>query len=174
MTTPQGAWRSLIVAALVGAAAGFGQAPYDLPVVLFAAFAVGFWLAGRQQTIRSAALLGWAFGTGYFLHSLHWIVSPFLVDVPRHGWMAPFALVFMAAGLALFWGAAFAGARDFHGPHRRRPWLMLQQGRDCPLWVRMGSIWHCSSVPRLPPAYSAQALRVTQVCLAQVPPLHCC
>jgi apolipoprotein N-acyltransferase len=111
MTTPQGAWRSLIVAALVGAAAGFGQAPYDLPVVLFAAFAVGFWLAGRQQTIRSAALLGWAFGTGYFLHSLHWIVSPFLVDVPRHGWMAPFALVFMAAGLALFWGAAFAGAR---------------------------------------------------------------
>ncbi len=111
MTTLQGAWRNLIVAALVGAAAGFGQAPYDLPVVLFAAFAVAFWLAGRPQTIRSAALLGWAFGTGYFLHSLHWIVSPFLVDVPRHGWMAPFALVFMAAGLALFWGAAFAGAR---------------------------------------------------------------
>ena len=111
MITPRGSWRSLIVAALVGAAAGFGQAPYDLPVVLFTAFALAFWLAGRQQTIRSAALLGWAFGTGYFLHSLHWIVSPFLVDVGRHGWMAPFALLFMAAGLALFWGAAFAGAR---------------------------------------------------------------
>lgn len=111
MITRHGVWRKLALAALVGATAGFGQAPYDVPLVLFAAFAVAFHLAGQQDTPRSAAAFGWAFGTGYFLHSLHWIVSPFLVDVGRHGWMAPFALVFMAAGLALFWGAAFAAAR---------------------------------------------------------------
>jgi apolipoprotein N-acyltransferase len=58
-----------------------------------------------------AALTGWAFGTGYFAHALQWIVSPFMVDVARHGWMAPFALLFLAAGLALFWGLAFWAAR---------------------------------------------------------------
>ena len=28
------------------------------------------------------------------------------MDVARHGWMAPFALIFLSGGLALFWGAA--------------------------------------------------------------------
>ena len=64
-------------------------------------------------TWRRAALCGWAFGTGYFALALAWIVEPFLVDVARHGWMAPFALVFMSGGLALFWGAVFTLA------HRR-------------------------------------------------------
>jgi hypothetical protein len=43
---------------------------------------------------------------GYFALTLHWIVEPFLVDAARHGWMAPFALVLFAGGLALFWAAA--------------------------------------------------------------------
>ncbi|MFC6583336.1 apolipoprotein N-acyltransferase [Sulfitobacter aestuariivivens] len=68
-----------------------------------------------------AALMGWAFGTGYFIHALQWIVSPFLVDVARHGWMAPFALLFMGAGLALFWGAAFWSARKLSP----RPWPLI-------------------------------------------------
>jgi apolipoprotein N-acyltransferase len=48
----------------------------------------------------------WAGGAGYFALTLHWIVEPFMVDAARHGWMAPFALVFFAGGLALFWAAA--------------------------------------------------------------------
>ncbi|WP_296761763.1 apolipoprotein N-acyltransferase, partial [Sediminimonas sp.] len=47
------------------------------------------------------------FGTAYFLIALTWLVEPFLVDAARHGWMAPFALVLMATGMALFWAAAF-------------------------------------------------------------------
>ncbi len=35
---------------------------------------------------------------------MNWIVEPFLVDIPAHGWLAPFALTFMAAGLSFFWG----------------------------------------------------------------------
>jgi apolipoprotein N-acyltransferase len=51
------------------------------------------------------------FGFGYFLVTLNWIVEPFLVDVQTTGFMAPFALILMAGGLALFWGAAGLFAR---------------------------------------------------------------
>lgn len=95
----------------LGALAALGQAPFDLPLVMMAAFAgaVHFW--SRIETPRAAAFWGFAVGFGYFAVALHWIVSPFLVDVARHGWMAPFAVVLMAAGGALFWCIAFWSAR---------------------------------------------------------------
>jgi len=101
----------LLYALIAGGMGAFGQAPYDLPVLLLAAMAVAVWLFRDAARPWHAALVGWAFGAGYFMHTLQWIVSPFMVDVARHGWMAPFALVFLGAGLALFWGAAFWGAR---------------------------------------------------------------
>lgn len=54
-----------------------------------------------------AAVIGWLAGLGYFSFGLSWIVEPFQVDAARYAWMAPFALVFLAAGLALFWAIAF-------------------------------------------------------------------
>lgn len=112
MSLPRaGAWQRLGIAAVIGGIAGFGQAPYDVPLALVLAFAVAFHLFRAQTSLRHAALFGWAFGTGYFAHALQWIVSPFFVDAARHGWMAPFALLFLAAGLALFWAAAFCAAR---------------------------------------------------------------
>ena len=101
----------LLLAALAGAGAAFGQQPYNLPVLMLLGIAAAVWLLRQEPMPKRAALIGWAFGFGYFCHALQWIVSPFMVDVARHGWMAPFALVFLAAGLALFWGVAFWGAR---------------------------------------------------------------
>ena len=98
-----------------------GQAPFDLPLVMLAAMAAAVWLFGEAGTVRRAALTGWCLGLGYFGLALHWIVSPFLVDVARHGWMAPFAVVLLSAGLALFWGLAFGLAR-WLGPSR---WLLV-------------------------------------------------
>ncbi|NUH67208.1 apolipoprotein N-acyltransferase [Sulfitobacter sp. S0837] len=111
-----------LLAPLAGAIAAVGQAPYDLPLLLFAGLIAAFWLY-RAQSGRPwrAALLGWGFGFGYFLHALQWIVSPFMVDVARHGWMAPFALILLAAGIALFWGLAFGAAR-WLAP--RRVWVL--------------------------------------------------
>ncbi|MDA9207389.1 apolipoprotein N-acyltransferase [Octadecabacter sp.] len=65
---------------------------------------------------RSASWHGWFVGVGYFAVTLRWIIEPFLVDIVRHGWMAPFAIFLMAGGLALFW--AFAGwlSRFVAGP----------------------------------------------------------
>ena len=65
----------------------------------------------RQAHAARAGLTGWAFGTGYFVVALVWITHPFQVDAARYGWMAPFALVLLASGLALFWGLGFWLAR---------------------------------------------------------------
>ena len=101
----------LLAAAGLGAIAAFGQAPYDQPLAFVLAFVAAFVLWRSHSTLWSTALIGWAFGAGYFAHALLWIVEPFQVDVARHGWMAPFALLFLSSGLALFWGAAFWFAR---------------------------------------------------------------
>ena len=55
---------------------------------------------------RSAFFRGWLAGVGYFAVGVWWITEAFLVDAAAHGWMAPFALLLMAGGLALFWGLA--------------------------------------------------------------------
>jgi hypothetical protein len=56
--------------------------------------------------------------------TLHWIVEPFLVDAARHGWMAPFALVLFAGGLALFWAAGRLARREARSnTHRPRAGL---------------------------------------------------
>ena len=100
-----------LIAAALGVAAAFGQAPFYQPLALIFALAFGFGLWRAARSAQEAAMLGWAFGVGYFGLALVWIMEPFQVDAGRHGWMAPFALVFMSAGLALFWGGAFGAAR---------------------------------------------------------------
>src|ERR1700744_5956361 len=45
-------------------------------------------------------------GTAFFAISCWWVAEPFLVDASEQGWMAPFAVALLAAGLGLFWGTA--------------------------------------------------------------------
>ena len=93
--------------AALGAVAALGQVPASWPWAMVGALVVMMALFRRGAGLRDA----WAFGTGHFAVALRWIVEPFQVDAARDGWMAPFALLLMAGGLALFWGAAFWGAR---------------------------------------------------------------
>lgn len=105
-----GLWRRgdpRLSVALLGGLAAAGQAPLSLPWVTLGALALALPLIVAERG-RGVIWRAWACGAGYFAAALFWIVSPFLVDAPRHGWMAPFALVFMAGGLALFWGVAGA------------------------------------------------------------------
>ena len=113
--------RQMLAALVLGVVAALGQAPFYLPVATLLSMVGIIWLIGPVAEPRRVALLGWLFGAGYFAVSLHWIVSPFLVDAPRHGWMAPFALILMAAGAGLFWAAAFGLARWMS----RRPWPLI-------------------------------------------------
>ncbi len=100
------------------AAVGFGllmalgHAPFGAWYVSFPALAGLIWLVARTRRLGTSLWLALFGGAGYFGASLNWLVSPFLVDAPVYGWMAPFALLGMAFGLALFWAlAAWIAAR---------------------------------------------------------------
>jgi apolipoprotein N-acyltransferase len=99
-------WRAAAVAFAVGAVAGLGQAPFSLWLAAPLGLACLAVLIAIAPDRRAATIRAWAGGAGHFALSLHWIVEPFFVDAARHGWMAPFALILFAGGLALFWAAA--------------------------------------------------------------------
>ena len=75
----------------------------SLPLALAGLGMLTLWARSPLQ----AAAIGWLAGLGYFSFALSWIVEPFQIDAERYAWMAPFALVFLAAGLALFWACGF-------------------------------------------------------------------
>ena len=105
-------WRWRAAAAALGALAALGQAPWGLWAVSLPALA-GLIVLVSGPGRREGAWRAWFGGAGYFGLALNWLVQPFMVDAARDGWMAPFALLFMAFGLALFWAlAALLPARN--------------------------------------------------------------
>ena len=138
-------WMRGPVLAILGAVAALGQAPWEMPWATVAALIAIFTLPTRRK--RTVFFNGWAFGAGYFGLTLHWIIQPFMVDAARDGWMAPFALVLMAGGLALFWGAAFALARALGGSKLALVtcWTGAEVARSLLFtgfpWALIGHIW---------------------------------
>jgi apolipoprotein N-acyltransferase len=95
-----------LFAAPLGAITALGQQPYSMWWCTLLGLSAIFALHNLAQTRWAAARLLWLFGAGYFALALRWILEPFQVEADVFGWMAPFALAGMAAGLALFWGLA--------------------------------------------------------------------
>ena len=133
-----------------GALLSLALAPWHILPGVPVALALAGWLILRTASARSAALAGWLFGLGYFAFGLSWIIEPFQIDPERHAWMAPFALVFLAAGLALFWGAAFGLAARFSAGAWRIPmliaaWSLAEFARAYLLtgfpWAAFGQFW---------------------------------
>ncbi len=98
-------WQGRGLAAVFGLAAALGQAPLGAWYLALPALAALITLVSRGAR-REGIWRAWFGGAGYFMAALNWIVQPFMVDVARDGWMAPFALPMMGFGLALFWAAA--------------------------------------------------------------------
>lgn len=119
-------WRRSALAALLGVCVALGQAPVGAWYIAIAALAGLIGLVAKAGG-RRGIWLAWFGGAGYFMAALNWIVQPFMVDAARDGWMAPFALVLMGFGLALFWAAAGAGAA-----------LASARGRDPALGFALG------------------------------------
>jgi apolipoprotein N-acyltransferase len=105
-------YRRLAIAAGFGAVSALAFDPFRVfPLLLLAYAALVLMLDGAsasERRYRDAALTGWAFGFGFFLVGHYWIGYAFLVDAEEHAWQMPFAVVFLAAGLALFFAAASA------------------------------------------------------------------
>lgn len=101
-------WRDRGLALAAGLAAALAHPPFGiLPGLL--GYALLLWLLDAidgPRPLRSAFLRGWLAGLAYFGLGTWWIGEAFMVDAANQGWMAPFAVTAMAAGLALFWGLA--------------------------------------------------------------------
>ncbi len=110
MTFATGRWRIASGYAALGAAAAAGQAPLGAFWITLPALAVLFAVLPRDGDARAWGGRLWSAGSGYFAASLFWIIEPFLIEPEIHGWMAPFALILMAGGMAVFWALAGWGA----------------------------------------------------------------
>jgi apolipoprotein N-acyltransferase len=153
------AWPSRAASLLAGAAAALAHPPFGfLPGLL--GYAVLLALIDRAppgHTLRSAFFRGWLAGLPYFAISTWWVAEAFFVDAEHQAWMAPFALVFVAAGLALFWGAAAALYRalaptgalrllTFAGALALLEWLRGHLATGFP-WDLPGETWRAGSAP---------------------------
>lgn len=111
-------WRRALVAMLAGAVSALAMAPFNLFPILFVTLPILVWMIDGAlgeddrpaSSVRQAAVIGWAFGFGFFLAGLHWVGEAFLVEARIFAWMVPFVLVIFPAGLALFTAASCAGA----------------------------------------------------------------
>ena len=163
--------------------AALGQAPLDAWYLALPAWAGILAQVSRAADLRGAVVKGWLAGLGHFALALSWIVEPFLIDIGRHGWMAPFALVLMAGGLALFWAAAaalaFVGAgRADSGPAPRALAFALlltlaEMARGHVLtgfpWALPGHIWIDTPALQLAAHFGAYGLTLFTLLLAALP-----
>ncbi len=152
---------------LFGGLAALGQAPFGWWGASLAGLTGGLLLILFASGAKQAALRGWLLALGYFLAALNWLVDPFFVDAAHDAWMAPFALFFMAGGLALFWAVAAGVSARFFAPTWR--WLALAallsgaellRGRlftGFP-WASPGHVWIDTPLAALAALIGAQGL----------------
>lgn len=180
MTQPSG-WTARGLALLAGLAAGLAHPPFGvLPGLLGYALLLVLLTADGPRPRRSAFFRGWLAGLGYFAISMFWITEPFMVDAKNQGWMAPFALVMMAGGLALFWGVAgllyrvlnprgFARVLVFAGCLAGLEWLRGHIFTGLP-WNLPGETWRAGSAPSQAAAvFGAYGLSWITVAIAASP-----
>jgi len=152
-------WYAPLTALAGGLAAGLAHPPFGLlPGLLgFSVILLRLETIHSPRPLRQAFFLGWLAGLGYFGISTWWIGEPFLVDATIYGWMAPFAIVLMGGGLALFWGAAAAAYRAlrprsawkvlvFAGVFAAAEWLRGHILTGFP-WNLVGEAWRAGSAP---------------------------
>lgn len=140
------------LSASAGLMASLGHAPFNFWPIALIGLALIYALFRLTSCPMHAAWLGWAAGGGYFALALMWIVEPFMVDAARYGWMAPFALIFMSAGLALFWGLGAGVARALGG--HAIIWIITLAGAEMLRsyvftgfpWALIGYVWANSAM----------------------------
>ena len=150
---PRG-WRRAALATGLGALAALALPPFHLVVLLIPAFVGLLWLVDGCRGIKAAAAIGWLFGFGYFLVSLHWLGNAFLVDADRHALVMAPAVLGLAAGMAIFPALASALARFAPGTGWRRllalaaAWILVEWFRGWFLtglpWSLVGHAWAVS------------------------------
>ncbi len=171
--------RSLCIDLGLGALAALGQAPWNLWYLSLAALAVLCWRIARAPSPRGAAWRGFAAGLGQFALAMSWIVEPFLVEPEIYGWMAPFALLLMASGGALFWTvpawlasritpAVSGRALAFAGAMILSDWLRGWIFTGLP-WALTGHVWIATPAGQTAATFGAIGLSALTMLAAALP-----
>ena len=135
-------WRRLVLAYGAGAVGALAMPPFGALPALVVALCVAVWLLdgattgrGTWHTVRTAGLIGWAWGFGYLTAGLWWLGSAFLVEADEFAWALPLGVIGLPAVLGLFYGAGFALARLVWSPGAGRI-LALAFGLSTCEWLR--------------------------------------
>lgn len=158
-------WRRAGIALTAGALSVLALSPFHFWPILFVTFPVMVWMtdgaaAGRFGGVIAAFTAGWWFGFGYFLAGLYWVGYAFLVDAKTFGWLLPFAVTALPAGLAIFTGFGLALARIIWV---KGPWRILALAAALTIaeWLRghllTGFPWNAYGYALTGPLILAQA-----------------
>ncbi|AUH32202.1 apolipoprotein N-acyltransferase [Paracoccus tegillarcae] len=178
-------WHHRVAATLVplalGVMAALGLDPYGVWAATPVALAVLLWILARARDRRVAFWQALAAGAGWFALSLSWIVEPFLVQPEIYGWMAPFALILMALGGALFWAIPVWAAWRIGGGWRGHvitiaaalvlsDWLRGWIFTGFP-WALIGHVWIGTPVDQTAAFLGAPGLSALTLLAASLPAL---
>ena len=144
-------WRRALAAAICGALATAAMPPLYLVPALLVAFPGLLWLLCGVSRPAAAFWTGWFFGLGHFVSGLYWVGIAFLVEAEKFAAVMPFAVVGLAAGLAIFPAlAVLASWRLGARLHDRLIllagfWLLAEWLRATVLtgfpWNLLGTVW---------------------------------
>lgn len=124
--------RRALIAFLAGAAGALALPPIGFFPAMIVPMTIGVWLidgcgasgAGRVSTrgarLRSAGIVGWQLGFGYFVAGLYWLGSAFLVEPDKFAWALPLGVFGLPAVLAVFTAFGFMVAALLWRPGWRR------------------------------------------------------
>ncbi len=110
-------WPRRLLLIGLGAVGALALPPLHLVFFLLPAMAGLIWAIVQCGQARHAFMAGWWFGLGFGAVGYYWVGSAFLVDAARYGFLAPVAVIGLAAGMAVFPGLAGAA---LHGVSRWR------------------------------------------------------
>ncbi len=177
-------WRRAAALAGLGILAALALPPLYLLPLLIPAFSGLVWRVEGEKTAAQAFVSGWWFGFGLAAAGLSWIGFAFFIDAARFGWLAPFAIGGMAAGLAIFSGltAFFAwlvfSKKDIDPIGRvlvfTAFWVAMEWMRGWVLtgfpWNLMGTVWVVSdSMMQLAAITGVYGLSLLSVAVAAMP-----
>jgi len=123
-------WRRYLLLVVAGAIGGLSVPPFYILPTLFLTMPLWVWsldgaerLPGWRRLFGPAFRIGFAYGLGYFVVAFHWLGAAFFVDGSVVMLVVmPFAILALAALIALFWGLASALAHLLWSPG---PWRIV-------------------------------------------------
>ncbi|MCG7392782.1 apolipoprotein N-acyltransferase [Microvirga sp. ACRRW] len=136
-------WRRWTLSFAAGALGALAMPPFGFLPALALSLVLAVWLIDGtaksgiplRSSLKSAAMIGWFWGFGYFVAGLWWLGAAFLVEADQFAWALPFGVLGLPALLAFFTAFGFALARLLWLPDASRI-LALAFGLTISEWLR--------------------------------------